>query len=165
MSHAGCHDDTFYRSPTSTFYIPRSWERVDKNYRHNSYLLDLFLRCYLHRSTQYNHFSSVPVCHGRSKCTSVYRLRSDTPSKERHCKEAGDSYTFRARIGGLGSNLHDCRRYRGKNWSDGTASEYRYFEFEWRFYALSASKVIFRARTYSRITSSVRSWWLLDEWN
>ena len=26
------------------------------------------------------------------------------------------------------------------------------FEFEWRFYPLSASKAIFRARTYSRIT-------------
>ena len=30
------------------------------------------------------------------------------------------------------------------------------FEIEWRFYALSASKAIFRVRTYSRITYSVR---------
>ena len=30
------------------------------------------------------------------------------------------------------------------------------FEFEWRFYALSGSKAIFRARTYSHITYSVR---------
>ena len=29
------------------------------------------------------------------------------------------------------------------------------FQFEWRLYALSASKVIFRVRTYSRITYSV----------
>ena len=33
------------------------------------------------------------------------------------------------------------------------------------FYALSASKVIFNARTYSHITFSVRWWLLLDEWN
>ena len=30
------------------------------------------------------------------------------------------------------------------------------FEFEWGFYALSASKAIFRARTYNCITYSVR---------
>ena len=35
----------------------------------------------------------------------------------------------------------------------------------WVFYALSASKAIFRASTYSHITYSVRWWWLLDEWN
>ena len=28
-----------------------------------------------------------------------------------------------------------------------------------------ASEAIFRARTYNRITYSVRWWWLLDEWN
>ena len=28
------------------------------------------------------------------------------------------------------------------------------FEFEWRFYALSASEAIFRARTYKCITGS-----------
>ena len=39
------------------------------------------------------------------------------------------------------------------------------FLFEWRFYALSASKSTFRARTYSRITYSVRWSWLLNEWN
>ena len=39
------------------------------------------------------------------------------------------------------------------------------FRFEWGFYALSASKAIFRARTYNCITYSVRWWWLLDEWN
>ena len=38
------------------------------------------------------------------------------------------------------------------------------FESEWEFYAPSASEAIFRARTYSRITYSVRWWWLLDEW-
>ena len=32
----------------------------------------------------------------------------------------------------------------------------REFEFGWRFYALSASEDIFRARTYSHITYSVR---------
>ena len=41
--------------------------------------------------------------------------------------------------------------------------------FEWGFYALWASKAIFRARTYkfNCITYSVRWWWLLclDEWN
>ena len=31
------------------------------------------------------------------------------------------------------------------------------FEFEWRLYALSASKAIFRRGTYSRITYSVYS--------
>ena len=30
------------------------------------------------------------------------------------------------------------------------------FEFEWRFYAMSAAKAIFRARTYNRINYSVR---------
>ena len=39
------------------------------------------------------------------------------------------------------------------------------FFFEWGVYALSASKAIFRARTYNCITYSVRWWWLLDEWN
>ena len=39
------------------------------------------------------------------------------------------------------------------------------FYFEWRFYALSASMAIFRARTRSHITYSVRWWWLLDERN
>ena len=45
-------------------------------------------------------------------------------------------------------------------------------KFEWRFYALSASKAIFRVRTYSRMIYSVRWTWLLlmmviviDEWN
>ena len=42
---------------------------------------------------------------------------------------------------------------------------FRVFEFEWGFYTLSASKAIFRARTYNCITYSVRWWWLLDEWN
>ena len=32
----------------------------------------------------------------------------------------------------------------------------RFLRFEWRFYALSASKAIFRARTYNCITYSVR---------
>ena len=32
-------------------------------------------------------------------------------------------------------------------------------------YPLSASKAIFRARTYNCITYSVWWWWLLDEWN
>ena len=41
----------------------------------------------------------------------------------------------------------------------------REFEFEWGFYALSASKAIFRARIYNCITYSVRWWWLLVEWN
>ena len=45
-----------------------------------------------------------------------------------------------------------------------------HFLFGWGFYALSATKAIFRARTYlycSHITYSVRWWWLpvLDEWN
>ena len=40
----------------------------------------------------------------------------------------------------------------------------REHQFEWRFYALSASEAIFRARTYSCITYSVRWWGLLDEW-
>ena len=31
-----------------------------------------------------------------------------------------------------------------------------FFEFEWEFYALSASEAIFRARTYDCITYSVR---------
>ena len=39
------------------------------------------------------------------------------------------------------------------------------FAFEWRCYALSASKAIFRASTYSHNTYSVRWWWLLDRWN
>ena len=37
-------------------------------------------------------------------------------------------------------------------------------ELKWRCYALSASKAIFRARTYSRIPYSVRWLWLLDGW-
>ena len=39
-----------------------------------------------------------------------------------------------------------------------SSADYRHseFEFEWRFYAQSASKAIFRARTYSHITYSVR---------
>ena len=40
-----------------------------------------------------------------------------------------------------------------------------FLRFEWGVYALSASKAIFRARTYNCITYSVRWWWLLDEWN
>ena len=32
-------------------------------------------------------------------------------------------------------------------------------------FAQSASKAIFRARTYDSITYSVQWWWLLDEWN
>ena len=38
--------------------------------------------------------------------------------------------------------------------------------FVWvEFYAQSASKAIFRARTHDCITYSVRWWWLLDEWD
>ena len=35
------------------------------------------------------------------------------------------------------------------------------FEFEWRFYAQSASKAIFRARTYSHVTYSVEIMFLV----
>ena len=31
-----------------------------------------------------------------------------------------------------------------------------FFEFDWRFYVLSASKAIFRVKTYCRITNAVR---------
>ena len=42
---------------------------------------------------------------------------------------------------------------RGGDWGEGRGFE---VEFEWGFYALSASKAIFRARTYKYITYSVR---------
>ena len=36
-------------------------------------------------------------------------------------------------------------------------------QFEWRFYALSASKAIFKVRTSSRVSGDDD--WLRDEWN
>ena len=39
---------------------------------------------------------------------------------------------------------------------DPVSSLWRVFEFDWGVYALSASKAIFRARTYNCITYSVR---------
>ena len=43
-----------------------------------------------------------------------------------------------------------------KIWASGSSDNPGGMRFEWGFYALSASKAIFRARTYNCITYSVR---------
>ena len=52
-----------------------------------------------------------------------------------------------------------------ENWQWDSEFEFEFDSLTARFYALSASKAIFRVRTYNCITYSVRWWWLLDEWN